>query len=52
MGPVGTIYHRQVSPSQHLEFRFNNRENPHMFRDAMYELLVAETLPYEKLTAS
>ncbi len=33
-----------------LEFRFNNRENPHMFRDAMYKLLVAENLPYEKLT--
>lgn len=32
-----------------LEFRFNNRENPHMFRDAMYKLLVAETQPYAKL---
>lgn len=34
-----------------LEFRFNNRENPHMFRDAMYKLLVANNLPYAKLTA-
>ncbi len=34
-----------------LEFRFNNRENPHMFRDAMYKLLVATNLPYAKLTA-
>ena len=34
-----------------LEFRFNNRENPHMFRDAMYKLLVANSLPYEKLIA-
>jgi transposase-like protein len=32
-----------------LEFRFNNRENPYMFRDAMCKLLVAETLPYAKL---
>ena len=32
-----------------LEFRFNNRENPHMFRDAMLKLLLAETLPYAKL---
>jgi transposase-like protein len=32
-----------------LEFRFNNRENPHMFRDAMCKLLVANSLPYEKL---
>jgi transposase-like protein len=28
-----------------LEFRFNNRENPYMFRDAMLKLLLAETLP-------
>ncbi len=32
-----------------LEFRFNNRENPHMFRDAMCKLLVANNLPYAKL---
>ena len=34
-----------------LEFRFNNRENPYMFRDAMLKLLLAETLPYAKLIA-
>jgi transposase-like protein len=34
-----------------LEFRFNNRDNPHMFRDAMCKLLVANSLPYEKLIA-
>jgi transposase-like protein len=32
-----------------LEFRFNNRENPYMFRDVMLKLLLAETLPYKKL---
>jgi transposase-like protein len=32
-----------------LEFRFNNRENPYMFRDAMLKLIVSETLPYAKL---
>jgi transposase-like protein len=32
-----------------LEFWYNNRENPHMFRDAMLKLLLAETLPYKKL---
>ncbi len=32
-----------------LEFRFNNRENPHMFRDAMCKLLVANNLPYKTL---
>ncbi len=32
-----------------LEFRFNNRENPYMFRDALCKLLVANSLPYAKL---
>ncbi len=32
-----------------LEFRYNNRENPYMFRDAMLKLLLAETLPYARL---
>jgi len=34
-----------------FEFRFNNRENPYMFRDAMLKLPLAETLPYAKLIA-
>ena len=34
-----------------LEFRFNNRDNPHTCRDAMCKLLVANSLPYEKLIA-
>jgi hypothetical protein len=29
--------------------RYNNRENPYMFRDAMLKLLLAETLPNAKL---
>ena len=32
-----------------LEFRFNNRENPYMFRDALCKLLVSNNLPYTKL---
>jgi transposase-like protein len=32
-----------------LEFRFNNRENPFMFRDAMLKLVVADNLPYARL---
>ena len=32
-----------------LEFRFNDRENPYMFRNVMLKLLLAETLPYKKL---
>jgi transposase-like protein len=34
-----------------LEFRFNNRANPYMFRDAMLKLVVADNLPYAKLIA-
>ena len=34
-----------------MGLRFNNRENPYMFRDAMLKLIVAETLPYAKLIA-
>jgi hypothetical protein len=34
-----------------LEFRFNGRENPYLFRDAMRKLLVSKNLPYAKLTA-
>jgi transposase-like protein len=34
-----------------LEFRFNNRENPFIFRDAMLKLVVADNLPYAKLIA-
>jgi hypothetical protein len=32
-----------------LEFRFNNRGNSCMFRDAMFKMLLAETLPYARL---
>jgi transposase-like protein len=34
-----------------LEWRFNNRENPYLFRDTLLKLIKANNLPYEKLTA-
>jgi transposase-like protein len=34
-----------------FEWRFNNRENPYLFRDTLCGLLKAETLPYKALTA-
>lgn len=34
-----------------FEFRFNNRENPYLFRDTLRKLLGAEALPYRKLVA-
>jgi transposase-like protein len=34
-----------------FEWRFNNRENPYLFRDTLRGLLKAETLPYKELTS-
>lgn len=42
--------HLDAYPDE-LEFRFNNRENPFLFRDAMLKLVVADNLPYTKLIA-
>lgn len=35
-----------------FEFRFNNRNNPYIFRDALTELLTAGPLEYRQLTAA
>lgn len=32
-----------------LEWRFNNRDNPFLFRDTLLKLIKSENLPYEKL---
>jgi hypothetical protein len=32
-------------------FRFNNRDNPHLFRDTLLKLEDADALTYERLTA-
>lgn len=34
-----------------LEWRFNNRENPYLFRDTLLKLIKSENLPYQQLTA-
>ena len=34
-----------------LEFRFNNRNNPYLFRDTMRKLITADKLEYKELTA-
>jgi transposase-like protein len=34
-----------------FEFRFNNRNNPYLFRDTLLRLINSESLPYETLTA-
>ena len=55
-GIVGTWH--KVS-AKHLEayldemtFRFNNRDNPYLFRDTMMKLIEAPVLEYKKLTAA
>ena len=35
-----------------LEWRFNNRENPYLFRDTLMKLLASGNLEYKELTAS
>ena len=34
-----------------LEWRFNNRENPWLFRDTVRKLIASDKLEYKKLTA-
>ena len=36
---------------QEIEWRFNNRENPYLFRDTLARLLAADALPYRTLVA-
>ena len=33
-----------------ISFRFNNRDNPYLFRDTLLKLIGAENLPYSELT--
>lgn len=35
-----------------LEWRFNNRDNPYLFRDTLIKLICAENLPYQELVGS
>ena len=35
-----------------LEWRFNNRNNPWLFRDTLKRLIVASNLEYQELIAS
>jgi transposase-like protein len=35
-----------------FEFRFNNRENPYLFRDTIKRMIAGDTLTYKELTAS
>jgi transposase-like protein len=35
-----------------MEWRFNNRDNPYLFRDTILALVAGDSLPYKQLTAS
>jgi hypothetical protein len=35
---------------QEMTFRFNNRKNPHLFRDTLQRLLASDNLEYKELT--
>jgi hypothetical protein len=43
----------QPSPAylDELEWRFNNRENPYLFRDTLLRLIASENLPYQRLVS-
>jgi transposase-like protein len=52
---VGSYHHLSAKHMDRyldeFEFRFNNRTNPHLFRDALRRLLTAQSLPYRRLVA-
>jgi hypothetical protein len=35
-----------------MEFRFENRKNPHLFRDTMKRMLTADNIEFKQLTAT
>jgi transposase-like protein len=52
---VGTFHHMSVKHLDayldELEWRFNNRENPYLFRDTIKKLIDSERIEFSKLTA-
>jgi transposase-like protein len=62
---VWSLFKRSVMGSYHqvskkhldayldeLEWRFNNRDNPYLFRDTLLKLINSENLPYRKLVVA
>ena len=52
---VGSYHHVSVKHLDayldELEWRFNERRNPYLFRDTLLRLLASENLEYKALTA-
>jgi transposase-like protein len=55
-GVRGTWHHisakHLASYLEEMSFRFNNRENPYLFRDTIIKLIQSPNLEYKKLTAT
>ena len=56
--PSGPVFRAPMAPAVQLlayldeiAFRFNNRDNPYLFRDTLLKLIGAENLPYQELVA-
>ena len=53
---VGGSYHKLSTKHldaylDELEWRFNNRDNPYLFRDTLLKLIKSENLPYRDLVS-
>ena len=52
---IGSYHKVSVKPLpaylQEFEWRFNNRDNPHLFRDSMLKLVESPNLEFKKLIA-
>jgi transposase-like protein len=50
---IGSYHHMSIKhlPSylDEMEWRYNNRENPYLFRDTLLRLIESDTLPYRDL---
>jgi transposase-like protein len=53
---VGSYHHLSVKhlPAylDEMEWRYNNRDNPYLFRDTIVRLVAGDTLPYRELVAT
>ena len=54
--PAGTYYKLSIKHLDayldELEWRFNNRDNPYLFRDTLIKLLASKNVAYQELIAS
>ncbi len=46
-----SVNRRVAAYLDEMEFRYNNRRNPYLFRDTLMKLIGAEGLPYQELVA-